>query len=51
MPTFVLPWILAVIIIAVVGAACGFIEEGPRSDDPPDTGGDDPGLAVLPLTV
>jgi hypothetical protein len=34
----VLPWILAALIILIVGAACGFIEDDPRSDDPPDTG-------------
>jgi hypothetical protein len=34
----VLPWILAALIILIVGAACGLIEDDPRSDDPPDTG-------------
>ena len=38
----VLPWIAAVLILLVVGAACGFIEEHPRRDDPPDAGDEDP---------
>jgi hypothetical protein len=35
----VLPWIVSALIILIVAVACRFIEEGPRSDDPPDSDG------------
>jgi hypothetical protein len=37
----VLPWIAALVIIAVVAVACRFIEEQPGNDDPPDTGAEE----------
>jgi hypothetical protein len=42
----VLSWIVAFVIILVVAVACRFIEEGPRSDDPPDTGEETFGVAL-----
>jgi hypothetical protein len=43
----VLPWIIAALIILIVGAACGLIEDEPRSDDPPDSDGEEPVTALL----
>ena len=37
----VLPWIATLAIILIVAVACRFAEEGPGSDDPPDSGGED----------
>ena len=37
----VLPWIAAVVIIAVMAVVFRFFaDDNPRSDDPPDTGGE-----------
>lgn len=45
-----LPWILAVVIVAVVAVACRFAEEHPRSGDPPDSGEED-GRDPLPAAA
>ena len=41
------PWILALIIVAVVAVACRFAEEHPRGDDPPDPDGEEPVTVLL----
>ena len=50
----VLSWFLIALIVVVPVVLCLFPGlDDPRSDDPPDTGGDagDPGLAILPLVA
>ena len=47
----VLPWILSAVIVAVVAVVCRFAEEGPRSDDPPDTGEEPELLPIAALRV
>jgi hypothetical protein len=42
-----LPWLAAVLIVAVVAVACRFIEEGPRNDEPPDSGDEEPELMPI----
>lgn len=46
----VLPWIIALVIVAVLAVVFRFWgEEHPRSDDPPDTGGEEPHLPPVRL--
>jgi len=44
-----LPWIIALVIALIVAVVCRFIEEGPRQDEPPDTGED--GRAASPAAA
>ncbi len=53
MPSSWIPWIAALVIIAIVSVACRFAEEHPRADDPPDNDDEDrtPGPAVVPVAA